>query len=148
MIYAALALVLSQAQVVAANQAFTIGEPYGLGHTLQAIIWQESSFCQQKRNGWSVGCAGTKRRTVRFIFDPAATRARLESDDEYSIKAGLSILLYCKTHTDNWSEMVYCYAYGLPQEEKATEDEILSDTYVKSVAAKVKQLEEIPADKE
>lgn len=146
MIPAALALILTQAQVTSLRMAYTIGAPYDLGYTVSAISWQESSFCQQKRNNWSVGCMGTKRRTVRFIFDPAATRARLESDDVYSTQAGLSILLYCRTSTENWSEMVYCFHFGLPQEEQATEDEILSDGYVKAVARKVKELESLPKD--
>lgn len=143
MIASALAIVLTASQLHWATVAYQLGEPYGESLTLSAIIGQESSYCQFKRNGWSFGCAGTKRATVRFIFDGHATRARLESDNLYSIKAGLSVLLYCRDHTNSWRRMVACFHWGLPYESKMSDAQIDSDAYVLAI---VRRLHEIKLD--
>jgi len=141
-----LALYLTAAQATAVSQAFNLGAPYGQGLTLSAVIGQESSYCKFKRNGWSFGCAGTKRATVRKLFDGSASRARLESDNLYSIRAGLAILLYCKDHTNSWRRELACYHWGLPHESQMSDAEIDSDSYVKAVSERVRQLQQIPVD--
>jgi hypothetical protein len=143
---AALALVLTASQIQWVNVAIRLGEPYGLGYTLAALEGQESSYCKFKRNDWSVGCLGTKRATVRSIFDPAATRARLESDNDYSLRAGLTILLYCRAATNSWRREIACYHWGEPHESKMSDAEIDSDGYVKAVSERVRQLQQIPVD--
>src|SRR5690348_12382738 len=122
-----LSAVLTVAQVSAINKALRIGEPYGLSYTVAAVEGQESSYCKFKRNRWSVGCMGTKRSTVRLLFDPRATRERLEKDEEYSISAGAAILDYCKRRTPNWRRMVACFHYGLPVESSLTDADIAAD---------------------
>lgn len=140
------ALILSAAQLHWANVSYTIGSEQNDGYTLAALVWQESSFCERKRNHWSVGCAGTKRSTVRAIFDPGATRARLESENEYSIRAGLSILDYCRRNTASWRRAVSCYHLGLPMESKMSDEQINKDSYVLSIIDKVNKLKALPID--
>lgn len=143
---AVLALTLTASQAHWLQVSYNIGNEQNDGYTLAVLVWQESSFCEWKRNNWSVGCAGTKRSTVRAIFDPAATRLRLESDNDYSIRAGLSILLYCQQNTTTWRRAVSCYHYGLPHESQMSNAQIDSDPYVLAIIAKVKQLQSIPLD--
>lgn len=136
---------LSSEQVYWANYAFQLGDKYGLGSTLAAMEGQESSYCKFKRLRWSVGCLGTKRATVRAIFDPAATRERLESDNEYSINAGLSILLYCRQRTKNWRESLLCFHYGEFVEQDMVSHKIPydPDNYIGAI---IKRMDEIKED--
>ena len=142
------ALCLTAAQMHWAIISYRIGEPYGEGLTVSALVWQESSFCEFKRLRWSVGCLGTKRATVRKLFDPAATRARLESDNGYSIQAGTAILLYCRENVRTWRRMVACYHWGLPHESTMADADIDKDPYTLAIAEKVKKLRAIPISTE
>lgn len=145
---AALGLILTASQMKWAIAAYQVGEPYGLGLTVSALAWQESSFCRYKINSWSRGCLGLKRRTAR-LFDSTVTRKQLTDDNERNLRDGLSYLEYCKENTAGWSEMVYCYHYGLPAELAVqTEYEIVSDGYVKAIAFKVTALQNLPEDSE
>lgn len=143
MLGATLAVFLSAQQLHWATVAYQLGEPYGLASTVSAITGQESSYCKFKRNRWSVGCMGTKRATVRGIFDSAATRERLESDNDYSIKAGIAVLLYCRGNVRTWRRMVACYHWGLPHESTMADAEIDKDVYTLAI---VRRLYEIKVD--
>jgi hypothetical protein len=127
---------LSTTQVYWAEEAFKVGNPYGLGLTLSAIIGQESSYCQNKINGWSRGCSQIKRATAR-IFDPGVTREELTRDNQRNIKDGLAFLLYCRTNTTSWRRSVACFHWGLPHESQMSDTEINSDAYVSAVIARL-----------
>lgn len=144
----AAALILSAAQMKWAILSYQIGEVNGQGFTVAALSWQESSFCDRMRNNYSVGCMGTKRRTVRKLFDAAATRLRLATDEDYSIRAGAAILDYCRIHTKNWRREIACYHFGEPTESQMSDAQIDSDPYVLSVAAKVRALEGVKQNHE
>jgi hypothetical protein len=139
-------LYLTAAQAHWVAVAFNEGNKYGLGYTVAAISGQESSYCQFKRLRYSVGCMGTKRATVRSLYDPAATRERLERDNDYSLKAGTAILLYCRANVRTWRRMVACYHWGLPHESTMADAEIVSDIYVSAVAERVRHLQQIRVD--
>ena len=135
---------LSKEQVKWANYAFQIGDKYGLGSTLAAMEGQESSYCKFKRLRWSVGCLGTKRATVRAIYDATATRVRLESENDYSIRAGLAILLYCRQRTSTWRESLLCFHYGEFVEQDMVKGKIPYDPdgYINSIIKRMKEVKE------
>lgn len=139
-VWAALGLILTQAQVNAYNMSYTIGSGANEGYTLSAIVWQESSFCQHKVNLWSRGCGGLKRSTAR-LFDPGVTRKQLTDDNDRNLHDSLAYLLECKRRTDTWRRMVYAYHYGLPLARVAKVVDIDSDGYVQAISAKVRALE-------
>jgi len=138
-IFAALGLYLSASQVYWAQQAFLIGEPHNVGHTLVALEGQESSYCRFKGTSWSRGCLGIKRSTAR-LFDPDVTRDALTNDNYRNLHDGLMYLLYCKAHTKNWSHMVACYHWGLPHESKMSDTEIEADVYVNAIRKRMQEV--------
>jgi len=135
-------LILSAAQKYWAVRAYQVGETNGLGLTLSAVVYQESSYCQNKVNGWSRGCGGLKRSTAR-LYDPEVTRAELTEDNSRNLRDSLLYLLDCRKQTDTWRRMVYAYHYGIPAARLASVVEINSDGYVKAIERKVKILESI-----
>lgn len=140
MIASALAIVLTASQLHWATIAYQLGEPHGLGYALVALEGQESSYCKFKVNKWSRGCLGIKRSTAR-LFDSQVTRRQLTDDNARNIRDGLAYLLYCRANTAGWSEMVYCYHYGLPGEIAVkTEWQIVNDGYVKAVKRRMHEI--------
>lgn len=119
-----------------------MGAKYDEGYTFSAIIYQESSYCQNKVNGWSRGCGGLKRSTAR-LYDPHVTRAELTSDNQRNLRDSLLYLLDCKRQTDTWKRMVYAYHYGIPAARLASVVTINADGYVRAIEAKVKELSHV-----
>ena len=142
-----LALCLSAAQMHFAILSYTYGAQYDEGFTFSAIIYQESSYCQNKINGWSRGCGGLKRKTAR-LFDPDVTRQQLTDDDERNLHDSLLYLLECKRRTDTWRRMVFAYHWGIPVARMASVVTIDSDPYVNAIAAKYRVLQSLPLDTE
>src|SRR5690242_14730814 len=103
--------------------SFNLGAQYDEGYTLSAIVYQESSYCQNKINRWSRGCGGIKRSTAR-LFDPQVTRQQLTDDNERNLHDSLSYLLECKRRTDTWRRMVFAYHWGIPLARVASVVEI------------------------
>ncbi len=139
---ALLALILTQAQANWAATSYNLGAQYDEGYTFSAIIYQESSYCQNKVNGWSRGCGGIKRATAR-LYDPQVTRKQLTEDNLRNLHDSLLYLLDCKRQTDTWRRMVYAYHYGIPAARLASVVTINADGYVRAIEAKVKMLEQV-----
>jgi hypothetical protein len=83
---------------------------FGFTPTLQAIVGQESSWCQDKhrRDPMSWGCGQLTVKTAR-LFDAGASTHKLMHDDRYNIWLAATYLAYCRDKTPTWSEMVRCY---------------------------------------
>lgn len=144
---ALLALILTQAQANWAATSYNLGAQYDEGYTFSAIIYQESSYCQNKVNGWSRGCGGIKRATAR-LYDPQVTRKQLTEDNLRNLHDSLLYLLDCRKQTDSWRRMVYAYHYGIPAARLASVVTINSDGYVKAISAKVRALEGVKQNHE
>lgn len=109
---------LAPHQVWALNEAAKAGSyhddgrvmEFQFGPTLQAIIGQESSWCEDKHHldPLSWGCGQLTVRTAR-LFDAGATTHKLMHDDRYNIWLAATYLAYCRDKTPTWSEMVRCY---------------------------------------
>lgn len=142
-----LALCLSAAQMHFAILSYTYGAQYDEGFTFSAIIYQESSYCQNKVNGWSRGCGGLKRKTAR-LFDPEVTRQQLTDDNARNLHDSLLYLLECKRRTDSWRRMVFAYHMGIPMALKASKAQIDSNQYVLAIIYKIHELQSITIDTE
>lgn len=123
---------LSPYQQQVAYKAYRAGEPYGLGLTTVAIAWQESKlglykvrFNSNNVNDTSVGTMHTVAKWKTHKMSPFAAgqwmQLMIESDDK-SLGVGVQDLLYWRSRSQSWGEMVGHYNGGNKPNSKYTHD--------------------------
>lgn len=151
MIVAALALLLSQAQVASLNMAYTYGEHYGLAKTFQAVVLVESSGCLHESGdkGASLGCSQIQVYTARQTCGCEVTERDLLDNREWNLSIGAKFLSRCfdKFWPDR-NRAIYCFNRGIPAASKATNREVNKSQYVQKVLRAESQLESLRKDTE
>ena len=102
------------------QQAYDTGAPHDLGNTMAAIAWTESTAGKYKVNTHSKDFGvmqnniktAVARRNVQGRYATKELITQLVVNDQLSIDLALEELLYWKTHTDSWANMVSAYNNG------------------------------------
>jgi len=121
------------------------GREYGT--TMQAIVYQESSFCalknwRYKKDKYSYGCAQVQRATVARVLHLDVTIRTLRTDDHLNIELGAAYLRYCIRVTGSWMRGVYCYNHGPYASIHASWHTLAHDSYVLAIQKRMQQVEE------
>ena len=141
-----LSLQLSVAQVNSLNLAMAKGDEIGYPYTIAALDWAESSFCIRTHHpDGSHGCGGIRLQTAELTEERHVPLDEID-DPAANLAIAAHYFALCLAHSDSWRRAVAEYHYGIPKGSRMSQEEINSNRYVLSVAAKVRALERIKAD--
>lgn len=104
---------ISPAQRLAFVAAGDAGRPYGLAQDMQAIVYQESSFCVKKVGAHGeLGCGQVKPDTA-LVVNPEVDIERLLRDDAYNLRHTAMVLDRCFHRFRNRARVYVCYNQGM-----------------------------------
>lgn len=132
----------SPAQMKAAQEAYHLAEPYGLGLTFTALVYQESSLCANKIgiDPYGNGCTQIHRSTAQKYSNVYLHRQFLRDDNLSNMRYGLEELTYCRGLYGDWASMLVCYKYGPGSVDRYSIEDRQNNEYVIKIRAKVKEL--------
>lgn len=141
--------IFTSAQAEALIAAWRAGDRYGLGYTLAAIVWQESSGCLHLTGdgGLAHGCAQVHLATARYIAGTQVSAWMLAHDRGLNLRIAARFLAQC-VRRYGWRGGIGCYHVGLPRAQAMGRRAVSGLAYVRAVESKVRALRAAPISEE
>lgn len=134
----------SAAQSRALVNAYRVGQRYGLGIVLAAIVWQESSACERLigDDGAGLGCAQMHLSAARHVTGTKVSAWALIHDRRLALRLAARFLQECVSRY-GLEGGIGCYHLGLARARALPRPALAQSPYVLQVLAKVRVLERL-----